>query len=218
MPAPCAAFVAPCLPIFGEDIQWKIWQIAALVFQNGIVGIVPIVRGRLASRGNISILIALLVRSIVALKSGRNRSPVRAPHNPAPAPQPLSSFIEWAIEQNLKNTYLELVEGSDEILSIASEASDLWDVDEPDRFVKLAIRYPQMLTHVLWKLIRENGSLWRGHYDEKTKEWTWRVRLDTFIFERLRESWEAFRAVAYENGSKETLPSWHKYEHDEIPF
>ena len=133
----------------------------------------------------------------------------------------LSSFIEWAIEQNLKNTYLELVEGSDEILSIASEASDLWDVDEPDRFVKLAIRYPQMLTHdeqVLWKLVRENGSLWRGHYDEKTKEWTWRVRLDTFIFERLRESWEAFRAVAYENGSKETLPSWHKYEHDEIPF
>jgi hypothetical protein len=37
----------PCLPIFREDIQRKIRQIAALVFQNGVVGIVPIVRGRL---------------------------------------------------------------------------------------------------------------------------------------------------------------------------
>ena len=72
----------------------------------------------------------------------------------------LSSFIEWAIQQNLKNTYLELVEGSDEILSIASEASDLWDVDEPDRFVKLAIRYPQMLTNSRTGALEARSRKW----------------------------------------------------------
>src|SRR5271170_2861516 len=69
----------------------------------------------------------------------------------------LSSFIEWAIEENLKNIYLE---DGNEALNIANQTADLWDVDEPDRFVKLARRYPQMLTHVeqvLWKLIKENG-------------------------------------------------------------
>ena len=53
----------------------------------------------------------------------------------------LSSFIEWAIEENLKQIYLE--ERLD-ALSIASESADLWD--EADRFAKLAFRYPQMLT------------------------------------------------------------------------
>jgi hypothetical protein len=127
----------------------------------------------------------------------------------------LSSFIEWVIEESLKNIWL-----ADGEPSIASQSAELWDVDEPDRFAKLAIRYPDMLTHdeqVLWKLIRENGSLWRGHYDKETKEWTWQVRQNFLIFERLRKSWEVFRSVAYENGSKDRLPTWKKVD-DEIPF
>jgi hypothetical protein len=131
----------------------------------------------------------------------------------------LSSFIEWAIEENLKTIFLDS-EGRNEALSIASQASDLWDVDDPDRFAKLAIRYPQMLTHyeqVLWKLIRENGYLWKGHYNQK-KKWTWEVRQDSLIFERLRETWKDFCSVAYESDSKEKLPTWCKHQDDEIPF
>ena len=106
----------------------------------------------------------------------------------------------------------------DELWAFVS--AELWDVDEPDRFAKLAIRYPEMLTHdeqVLWKLIQENGSLWMGHFDEETKEWTWQVRQHSLIIELLRKSWEAFRSVAYENGSKDKLPTWKKVD-DEIPF
>jgi hypothetical protein len=132
----------------------------------------------------------------------------------------LSSFIEWAIEENLKTIHLESEERNGAV-SIASQASDLWDVDEPDRFAKLAIRYPQMLTHdeqVLWKLIRENGYLWKGHYD-KEKKWTWVVRQDSLIFERLRQTWKVFCSVAYESDSKEKLPTWFDREdEDDIPF
>jgi hypothetical protein len=130
----------------------------------------------------------------------------------------LSSFIEWAIEENLKNIHLD----DDCNKSIASQSAELWDVDESDRFVKLAIRYPEMLTHdeqVLWKIIRENGFLWKGHYDKQTKKWTWKVHQDNFIFERLREHWGAFRSAAYGSDFKVTLPTWAKKDPDEeIPF
>jgi hypothetical protein len=67
----------------------------------------------------------------------------------------VSSFIEWAVEESMKHTYL------DSNASIDDMAGSLWDVDEPDRFAKLAFAHEFMLTHeeqVLWKLICENGS------------------------------------------------------------
>ena len=72
-----------------------------------------------------------------------------------------SGFIEWAIERALKEVDLDY--DNPNSTSIADEASKLWDVDEPDRFVKLAINYPNLLNHdeqVLWKLITSNLAFW----------------------------------------------------------
>jgi len=60
----------------------------------------------------------------------------------------LSSFIEWAIEQSLAE--VKLTERS----TIADEAPALWDVDECDRFIKLALHDEGLLNYreqVLWK-------------------------------------------------------------------
>jgi hypothetical protein len=48
-----------------------------------------------------------------------------------------------------------------------------------------------LLTHeqTLWKLIRENGYCWRGHYNRENK-WTWEVEPDSAIVERIREHWK----------------------------
>ncbi len=134
----------------------------------------------------------------------------------------LSSFIEWVIEETLKRVHFDESECS---VSVASAAAELWDVDEPDRFVKLALRYPDMLTHeeqVLWKLIRENGALWRGHFDKPTGEWTWKIEQHNFVIERFREHWATFNAVVRGDASESALPTWKKYRlprmDDEIPF
>lgn len=69
----------------------------------------------------------------------------------------LSSFIEWAIEDVLSRVSLS----DDEPLSRES----LWDIDESDRFITLARRHPELLTHseqTLWKLIRRCRWLWSG--------------------------------------------------------
>jgi hypothetical protein len=133
----------------------------------------------------------------------------------------LSSFIEWAIEHSLQDVVVE--EGWDQHtkkpyqLSLAHIASDLWDVGEEERFARLAIRYPDLLTHeeqVLWKLIRENGSLWRGDYDLQGY-WMWKVTLDDLIMSRLREHWETFRQVASGDADASMLPTWQSYNPDE---
>lgn len=128
----------------------------------------------------------------------------------------LSSYIEWAIKASLdtetvRPTNLSSLHASDH--TIGNEAEYLWDVDDADRFAKLALRYPHLLTHeeqVRWKLIRENGYLWKGSYAGRRKEWTWTVDEDSFIYPRLREHWATFCAVADGKSGQECLPTWQK--------
>lgn len=144
----------------------------------------------------------------------------------------LSSYIEWSIKEALDSEVLR--QSGDWTLSIGDEAENLWDVDEADRFARLALRYPHLLSHeeqVRWKLIRENGYLWKGSYAGRQKEWTWTVDEDSFIYPRLREYWAAFCRAADTGEGKDQLPTWKKTEpvlpkasggfddiDDEIPF
>jgi hypothetical protein len=94
-------------------------------------------------------------------------------------------------------------------ITVADEAENLWDVDEPDRFVKLAVRYPDMLTYeeqVLWKLIRETAFLWRGRYNNQG-EWEWSTVESGLIFDRLRDLWGKLKSVASGEADKSALPS-----------
>jgi hypothetical protein len=111
----------------------------------------------------------------------------------------LSSFIEWAIEESLKS--IKLNENDERDRSIALEGADLWDVDEPDRFARLAYFHPHMLTHdeqVLWKLIQENSFFWRRNRKGY-------LRSD-LIFDRLRKHWAALCSVARGTADKAILP------------
>ena len=70
----------------------------------------------------------------------------------------LSSYIEWVIAGSLDCQMVRPTGAAPSIpeQSIANEAEYLWDVDEADRFAKLARRYPHLMSHdeqVRWKLI-----------------------------------------------------------------
>lgn len=131
----------------------------------------------------------------------------------------LSSYIEWSIKESLDSEAVRpagyTAEQADGI-TIGSEAETLWDVDDADRFAKLAMRYPHLLTHeeqVRWKLIRENGFLWRGSYrNGPRKEWSWNLDEGSLVFERLREHWATFCGVADTGVGQEKLPAWPRTE------
>ncbi len=122
----------------------------------------------------------------------------------------LSSYIEWAVDQSLEKCELGLFQDGTP-KTLADEANYLWDVDESDRLVKLALRYPHLLTHeeqILWKLIKECGLLWRGSY--KPTEWRWTVSEDSMVWENLRKHWQTFVDVASGLKGAEDLPTWLK--------
>jgi hypothetical protein len=124
----------------------------------------------------------------------------------------LSSYIEWAIEDSLSRVHLEVF-SSESPISLADKASALWDVDEPDRFAKLALNYPDLLDHEeqrIWKLIQECGLVWRGSYSGLGNEWIWEVDEKKLIVDELRENWEIFRDVARGDKPPSALPGWFK--------
>lgn len=128
----------------------------------------------------------------------------------------VSSYIEWAIENSLRHFSLDLNDNG----VLADEAEALWDVDDADRFAQLALRHPDLLTHdeqVLWKMIRENGLLWRGNYTGVDREWTWTVQAESLNFERLRHHWPTFCAVAEGSANAKDLPTWQKTKPAERP-
>lgn len=129
----------------------------------------------------------------------------------------LSSYVEWAIQASLDAEPLRPPGSSAEQakgITVGSEAEALWDVDEADRFAKLALRYPHLLTHeeqVRWKLICECGYLWRGKYGPPpAEEWRWQVVEGGLCFDRLRDKWELICAVANRDRPASDLPTWVK--------
>ena len=124
----------------------------------------------------------------------------------------LSSFIEWSIENTLTREFIrEPYHATDRGLSFSDAASQLWDVDDADRFAKLCLNYPYLLSHEeqkRWKLIRENGCLWKGNFDKSTGKWEWIVQESSLIFERLRDHWAIFIAVASGEADRSALPKW----------
>jgi hypothetical protein len=120
----------------------------------------------------------------------------------------VSSLIEWAVENGLDSVRLST---ADDGPTIWKEADSLWDVDEADRFVKLALRYPELLTHeeqILWKLIRDFGFVWRGTYN-RDDEWQWTPDERSVLIERIRTHWDTFKAISGGDAEAKTkLPTW----------
>ena len=71
----------------------------------------------------------------------------------------LSSFIEWDVQESLTNVILKDNREDGANISLSEVAEQLWDVDEPDRLIKLATAHPDLLNfneQLQWKVIREN--------------------------------------------------------------
>lgn len=112
----------------------------------------------------------------------------------------LSSFIEWAIEATLERETLYSYDSAAGPMDAtgAEAANDLWDVDEADRFVMLAVNVPSLLTHdeqVLWKLIKETPYVWKN--SDKA----------VIDFQRLRECWDTLKAVSGGEADRSSLPT-----------
>ncbi len=107
-----------------------------------------------------------------------------------------SGFIEWAIENSLSNVSIADSSGT---VALSEIGDYLWDVDESDRFLKLATGYPSLLTHeeqIIWKVVREDmlippiNSYEDFHKDHK---------------KRVNDHWDELKAIASGKADKSAL-------------
>jgi hypothetical protein len=150
-----------------------------------------------AKSETISVRLNATVRYLVELAARKQR-------------RTLSSYVAWAVEDSLSRVFIsEEVDprGNSIGKSISEVAMSLWDPEEPERHVRLALQYPELLTYheqILWRLIRENRSLWKqSRADNSTQD----LSEADCIWERLHETWDTFNAVARGDEPKSKLPA-----------
>lgn len=108
----------------------------------------------------------------------------------------VSSFIEWAVEEALKNIVLQ-DNDNNEVITLAEEVDSLWDVDEAERFARLAAFHPELLSHdeqVLWKVIYDSNLLTFGKH-RPNHNWNMEL-LQKNIFPNIRKNWRLFNEIA----------------------
>jgi hypothetical protein len=150
-----------------------------------------------AKSETISVRLNATVRYLVELAARKQR-------------RTLSSYVAWAVEDSLSRVFIsEEVDphGNSIGKSISEVAMSLWDPEAPERLVRLALQYPELLTYheqILWRLIRENRSLWKqSRADNSTQD----LSEADCIWERLHETWDTFNAVARGDEPKSKLPA-----------
>jgi hypothetical protein len=104
------------------------------------------------------------------------------------------------------------------------EQTELWDVFEQDRFMKLALHHPELLTHheqIVWKLIQENEVVWKRQYDGDGDP-VWMLQESEVLWRTLRKYWETFNKVARGELPTSALPTLEPptgaISDDKIPF
>ncbi|MDR2166074.1 MAG: hypothetical protein LBO79_10770 [Zoogloeaceae bacterium] len=119
----------------------------------------------------------------------------------------VSSFIEWAVEESLARVMLYVgtgYNGNDDV-SVQDEAGLLWDVDEAERFVRLAVAYPELLTieeQEKWKMLLDSGLLDRAKRRTTGGQLRWDLPcLEDNVFKSLRDIWPDV-LTAYDAGAR----------------
>jgi hypothetical protein len=126
----------------------------------------------------------------------------------------VSSYIENAVEVSLEKVILHAGNDfqDDSEQTLAGEAKRLWDADASERFVRLAIYWPDLLNHdeqIAWKVMLDSGYLDRAkkrHETSRQIDWDW-VILDDAIFPTLRRDWDSLQQAISQGKSKEWIES-----------
>jgi len=107
----------------------------------------------------------------------------------------LSSVVEWMINNSLKDI------PADEAQSLASAQVELWDIEEPDRLINLALYNYNLLSfdeQKIWKVIKECEYFWReknasSGESDAPNSWTWKVTKSNIFYDRVRSRWDEIK-------------------------
>jgi hypothetical protein len=127
----------------------------------------------------------------------------------------INSFIEWVILNSFGTVELRIDRdrsGNKIPVTLEDSAWRLWDADPAERFARLAILFPDLMTHEeheRWKALSDSGLLnpakHRDEHNGNEIDWQWAI-LEDDVFPKLRDHWPNLIAAA--DGGPQALRKW----------
>lgn len=137
----------------------------------------------------------------------------------------LSSFIEWAIEKAVSEDPVQVVNANGEGYSALEATTNVWDVEEADRFIKFAEGFPELLNfdeERLWKLIKETPYFFKKveRKDDPNTHLSWSNKSNNIWFKRVRDNWELLHKIVAGDENEDALPELPDDEiyQNDVPF
>jgi len=134
----------------------------------------------------------------------------------------LSSFVEWAIERAASEEVVKTYEPGVEGESALQVISDIWDVEEADRFIRFANVCPELLNfdeERLWKLIKSHPYFFKKverKFDTRP-HLNWSTKTYNIWFKRVRDHWDALNRIVAGEESEDAIPEIPDVEIQEEP-
>ena len=106
----------------------------------------------------------------------------------------LSSFIEWAVEESISKVTVGLNDNE----TAKFVMNDVWDAHEAGRFIRLAYKYPFLLTHdeeILFKGLKTFDFIWMMKRENKKHEGMTLKNHKSLSFYKLEKIWPDFKQI-----------------------
>jgi len=116
----------------------------------------------------------------------------------------ISSFIEWAVEKAVRD--VEVLNNADIKGTVWQAMMLVWDVEEADRLVKLALNFPELLTfdeERLWKIICEHAYFWHRNWNNGGD---WMLIEDDIKINNVREQWGTLNKIISNEANISDIP------------
>lgn len=134
----------------------------------------------------------------------------------------LSSFIEWAIEKIVSEEITAIADGGTNPDTAYQAMMKIWDIEEADRFINFASKYPGLMNfdeERLIKLIEETPYFFKNVKriaDSTTLEWE--PTLENILIKRVRRQWDLLNKIVSGSANEKDLPEISEEDIISIPF
>lgn len=123
-----------------------------------------------------------------------------------------SSLIEAALVSALNTVAVDSRPSDQPVLSIAQLAEALWDVDEVNRFQRLAYHAQHLMTYEeqkIWSTLLKSAHYWIGEWtqlDQLHLRYDFEILPQNLRLDRVRQDWELIKNIAAGRADEKKLP------------
>lgn len=121
----------------------------------------------------------------------------------------LSNFVELAIEQAVRSAQIISDPEHEHFVTAYEVLHEIWAAEEMDRFINMALDYPQLLTFEeerIWSVMKDNPLFWKDGRRMSDAYVSRNDLAEQILRKKVREHWETLRRIGTGEVATDALP------------